>query len=72
MNNQAEDYIIRFISRTETKEDVHKLKKWLSVSPSRRNELKKWLVAWDAAGMIDALNIFSPDKAYQRFIFRMT
>ena len=72
MNNQAEDYIIRFITRTETMEDVHKLKEWLAVSPSRRSELKKWLVAWDAAGMIDALNIFSPEKAYQRFIFRMT
>ena len=72
MNNQAEDYVIRFISRTETQEDAQMLKEWLAASPSRRTELKEWLVTWDAACMIDALNIFSPDKAYQRFIFRMT
>jgi len=72
MNDQAEDYVIRFISRKETKEDVEKLEEWLEEAPSRRNELKQWLVAWDIAGMIKAVNIFSPDKAYQRFRFSIT
>ena len=71
MNYPVEDYMIRFATRKETQEDVQKLKKWLADDPARRDELKQWLVTWDIAGMVDAAEKFNPDKAYQRFVFRM-
>jgi len=67
MNYPVEDYIIRFVTRKESQEDVQKLKKWLAANPAHRDELKQWLVAWDTAGMMGAAEKFSPDKAYQRF-----
>jgi len=71
MNNPIEDYIIRFVVRKESQEDVQKLKEWLVADPAHRDELKEWLVAWDIAGMLDAAEKFSADKAYQRFMFRV-
>ena len=44
-----EDYIINFIARQESPEDAENLKRWLDADPSRRDELKQWLIAWDAA-----------------------
>jgi len=70
MSYPIEDYIINFLARKESPEDVQKLKEWLAVSPARRDELKRWLVVWDIVGMMDVEKI-SPDKAYQRFMFQM-
>ena len=64
MNYQAEDYILSFLARRESQEDVQKLKRWLTDDPAHRDELKQWLVAWDTAGMVNAAEMFSPDKAY--------
>ena len=69
MNYPVEDFIIRFVARKETQEDVQKLKKWLAVAPARRYELKQWLVAWDMASMMDTIEKLNPDKAYKRFLF---
>ena len=71
MNNPVEDYIIRFVARKESQEDVQKLREWLAADPAHRDELKEWLAAWDTAGMLDAADKFNPDKAYQRFMFRV-
>ena len=69
--NQIEDYIINFLARKESPEDVQKLKEWLAADPAHRDELKQWLAAWDTAAIMDAAEKVSPDKAYQRFMFRM-
>jgi len=71
MNFPIEDYIINFLARKESPEDVQKLKEWLAVDPARRNELKKWLAAWDSVGMRDTTDQFDVEKAYQRFMFRV-
>jgi len=71
MNYPIGDYIISFLARKESPEDVQKLKEWLAVQPAHRDELKQWLVVWDTAGMMNVTEQFSPDKAYQRFIFQM-
>ena len=71
MNVPIEDYIVNFITRKESPDDVRKLKKWLAVDPAHRNELKQWLAVWDTVSMIDADNKFNHDKAYQRFMFQM-
>jgi len=72
MNYPIEDYIINFLARKESPEDVQKLKEWLSADPAHRNELKQWLAAWDSVGMMDATEKFDPEKAYQRFLFRVS
>jgi len=69
--NQIEDYIINFLARKESPEDVQKLQEWLAVDPSRRDELKQWFAAWDAATIMDVAEKVSPDKAYQRFMFHI-
>ena len=66
-----EDYILNFLARKETPEDVQKLKDWLAADPAHRDELKQWNAIWDVAGMMDAAEKISPDKAYQRFMFRV-
>ena len=71
MNYPIEDFIINFLARKESPEDVQKLKEWLSVDPARRNELKQWLALWDSAGMMAATEKFDSEKAYQRFMFRV-
>ena len=71
MNSPVEDYLIRFVARKESPDDVQKLKKWLSADPSHRTELKQWLAVWDTAGMTCAPEIFSPGRAYQRFMLRI-
>ena len=71
MDYQIEDYIINFLARKESPEDVQKLKEWLAVDPAHRDELKQWLAAWDMAAIMDAAEKVSPGKAYQRFMFRM-
>ena len=71
MNYPIEDYIINFLARKESPEDVQKLKEWLSVDPAHRNELKQLLAVWDSVGMIDAAEKYDPVKAYQRFMFRV-
>lgn len=68
MNRPIEDYIIRFLAREETPEDVQKLKEWLAANPEHREELKEWLAIWDFAGKTDVAN---PDDAYRRFMFRL-
>jgi len=71
MDYQIEDYIINFLARKESPEDVQKLKEWLAVDPAHRDELKQWLAAWDTAVIVDAAEKINSDKAYQRFMFRM-
>jgi len=71
MKYPLEDYIIHFLARKESPEDVQKLKDWLSIHPAHRDELKQWLVVWDIAGMTGASEKFSPDKAFQRFMFQI-
>ena len=71
MNFPIEEYIINFLARKESPEDVQKLKEWLAVDPARRNELKQWLAAWDSVGMMDIADQFDTEKAYQRFVFRV-
>ena len=71
MNNPIEDFIINFLARKESPGDVEKLKEWLASDPERRTELKQWLAVWDSAGMMDATEKFDPEKAYQRFMFRL-
>jgi len=63
-----EDYIINFLARRESPEDVESLKKWLDADPSRRDELKRWLVAWDAANMIEVAEEIDVERAYERFV----
>jgi len=69
MNYQAEDYILSFLARRESQEDVQKLKRWLTDDPAHRDELKQWLVTWDAAGMVHVTKKLDPCKAYQRLFF---
>ena len=71
MNYPIENHIIHFLARKESPKDVRKLKKWLSVDPDRRDELKKWLAVWDMIGMMGTVEKFSPDKAYRCFILQM-
>ena len=71
MNYPIEDYIIHFLARKESPEDVQKLKKWLAVHPARRHDLKQWLAVWDSVGMMGVAEKFSPDKAYQCFMLQM-
>ena len=71
MNYPVEDFIVSFLARKETPEDVQKLKEWLAADPSHREELKQWLVTWDTVGMLDAAEKISAGKAYHRFMFRM-
>jgi len=66
-----EDYIINFLARKESPEDVQKLKEWLDANPMHRDELKKWLATWDTAGMISETESINVDKAYQRFLSRV-
>jgi ferric-dicitrate binding protein FerR (iron transport regulator) len=68
MNYPIEEYMIRFVARKETQEDVQKLKEWLATDPANRDELKQWLVVWDTVGMMNIAEKFNPDKAYQRFV----
>jgi len=71
MNYPIEDFIINFLARKESPEDVQKLKEWLVVDPARRNKLKQWLAVWDSVGMVDATDQLDIEKAYQRFLFRV-
>ena len=72
MNYPIEDYIINFLARKESPEDVQKLKEWLAVDPpAHREELKQWLVAWDTAAMMDVAEQIDAEKAYHRFMFRV-
>ena len=71
MNYPIEDFIINFLARKESPEDVQKLKEWLAADPVRRDELKQWLAAWDSVGMMDATDQIDIKKAYQRFLFRV-
>ena len=71
MNYPIEDYIINFLARKESPEDVQKLKEWLAADPAHRDELKHWLAAWDAASIMEAAKNVSTDKAYQRFMLRV-
>jgi len=71
MNHQIEDFIINFLARKESPEDVQKLQEWLASDPARRDELKEWLAIWDAASIADVAENINPDKAYQRFLFRV-
>ena len=68
MNYPIEDYIINFLARKESPEDVQKLKEWLATDPAHRDELKQWLAAWDAAGIMEAAENINTDKAYLRFM----
>ena len=70
MNYPIEDYIVNFLARKESPEDVQKLKKWLAEDPAHRDELKQWLAAWDTAGMTEAAETINTEMAYQRFMFR--
>ena len=67
MSEQVEDYVLNFLSRKETPEDIQKLKEWLAGSPSRRDELKHLLAAWDVACMKDVCH----EAAFQRFMNRV-
>ena len=69
MKYPVEDCIIQFLARKESPEDVQSLKKWLSIDPAHRDDLKQWLAAWDISGMAYAIEKLNPDEAYQRFIF---
>ena len=67
---QIEDYIINFLARKETPEDVQKLKEWLATDPANREELKKLLAIWDSLSIMNTVDNIDPEKAYQRFMFR--
>jgi hypothetical protein len=69
--NCLEDHIISFVSRKESPDDVQKLKKWLSVDPARRDDLKQWLAVWDIAGIGNTVEKLNPDKTFQRFMLQM-
>jgi ferric-dicitrate binding protein FerR (iron transport regulator) len=69
MDHQINDYIVGFLSRKATAEDVQQLKTWLEADSAHRDELKEWFRAWDAAGIAD--NSYSPEEAYRRFMFRL-
>ena len=69
--DQIEDYILNFLARKETSEDVENLKKWLANDPSHREDLKKLLIAWDSAKLINASEKIDAKKAYERFEARI-
>jgi ferric-dicitrate binding protein FerR (iron transport regulator) len=71
MNQSINDYIIHFLLRKASAEDVQELKKWLDADPAHRDELKQWFKAWDAADMADNAGRYRPEEAYQRFMFRL-
>jgi len=71
MNYPIEDYIINFLARKESPEDVQNLKKWLAINPLHRNELRQWLLVWDFAGIMFFIEKLCPCKAFQRFIFHI-
>jgi ferric-dicitrate binding protein FerR (iron transport regulator) len=66
-----EDYIINFLTRKESPEDVQKLKEWLASDPAHRDELKQLLATWDTVSMMDAAEKIDTENAYHRFMFRM-
>jgi ferric-dicitrate binding protein FerR (iron transport regulator) len=70
MNYLIGDFIIPFLARKETPEDVQKLKEWLAADPQHRDELKRWVATWDTAAMLDVSEKIDSEKAYHRFIFR--
>jgi ferric-dicitrate binding protein FerR (iron transport regulator) len=70
MNYVITEYIINFLARKESPEDVQKLKEWLATDSAHRDELKQWFVTWDAVNMADAGKLH-PEEAYQRFMFRL-
>jgi len=66
-----DDYIINFLARRETAEDIEKLQKWLDADASHREELKRWLVAWDLGVAAEAAVKINPEDAYQKFKTRI-
>jgi len=63
----VDDYIIHFLSRQESEEDILKLKKWLDEDISHKDQLKEWLQVWDAANMIDNYGKYNTQSAYHQF-----
>ena len=66
-----EDYIINFLARKASQEDLQKLKDWLANEHAHREELKQLLVAWDASAALDAVKTVNSDEAYRRFLSRV-
>jgi ferric-dicitrate binding protein FerR (iron transport regulator) len=71
MDRQIDDYIVNFLARKESPEDVRKLKEWLDADAAHREELKLWIKTWDAAGMADSVRHDRSGEAYERFLFRL-
>ncbi|MDR1370046.1 MAG: FecR family protein [Dysgonamonadaceae bacterium] len=71
MNDQIIHHIINFLSRKETPEDIRQLKEWLDTDPVHHEELRKWLVLWDATDMVENTDKYHQDDAYRRFMFRL-
>jgi hypothetical protein len=71
MNYPIEDYILKFVARRESPEDVQNLKEYLANDPNHREELKQWLFMWDIAGMLNISIKFSPDKAFRYFLLQL-
>lgn len=68
MDNPIDDFIIHFLSRQESEEDVKKLQEWLEEDISNRERLKEWLKVWDAADMINNKDQYNTDEAYHKFL----
>ena len=63
----VDDFIINFLARRESPEDAEKLKEWLDADPSRRDELKRWLFAWDTANAVEMSENIDVERAFERF-----
>lgn len=68
MDNPVDDYIIHFLSRQESAEDIDKLKNWLAKDPANKERLKEWLQVWDATDMVDNFDQYNADEAYHKFL----
>lgn len=68
MDNLIDEYIINFLSRQETDEDVEKLRKWLDEDISNRERLKEWLHIWDAAELVNNKDRYDANLAYHKFL----
>lgn len=71
MDNSIEDYILHFLSRQASEEDIRKLKKWLDKDVRNKTLLKEWFQLWDAVDMMENMRKYSLDEAYQKFLIRL-
>lgn len=68
MNDPIDDYIVHFLSRRESEEDIEKLKEWLDSDASNKKLLQEWLQVWDAADMAENFDKYNTQRAYNNFL----